>query len=267
MSWLAGETKWWLILAALLGFVLTLVLQLVKVKVRDTRSTGGSLTGSVKDGIGGVGGKVAAGAAGVGAAGVAAGAAVKDRLDFDKPSFDKPTVAKPTFGEQEAAKAEVDLDKPTIDEPTIDKPTIDEPTLGTPEADLGKPAVDADLSTPSADLSEPDARTIIRPRGESRAFTDAAPAAAVPTAASVAASTPDGESRFGPGTVDALPNGTSPRPGYAIKGNADSMKFHTEDSPYYGRTKAEVWFESEDSARRAGFHRWDEKSPGGTHSR
>jgi hypothetical protein len=37
------------------------------------------------------------------------------------------------------------------------------------------------------------------------------------------------------------------------------MLYHTEDSPYYGRTIAEVWFDTEDSARTSGFTRWDER--------
>ena len=44
-----------------------------------------------------------------------------------------------------------------------------------------------------------------------------------------------------------------PPEGYAIKGNADSMLYHRPDSSSYGRTKAEVWFDSEESAKSAGF--------------
>jgi len=31
------------------------------------------------------------------------------------------------------------------------------------------------------------------------------------------------------------------------------MLYHTPDSPFYGRTKAEVWFASADAAEAAGF--------------
>lgn len=37
------------------------------------------------------------------------------------------------------------------------------------------------------------------------------------------------------------------------------MLYHTEDSPYYGRTVADVWFDSESAARAAGFTRWDQR--------
>lgn len=52
----------------------------------------------------------------------------------------------------------------------------------------------------------------------------------------------------------ALPadDGSAPE-GYRIKGNADSMLYHTPESPYYDRTVAEVWFDSVESAEAAGF--------------
>lgn len=49
---------------------------------------------------------------------------------------------------------------------------------------------------------------------------------------------------------DADGNGPDTHP---IKGNADSMLYHTPDSRYYKVTKAEVWFDSEESAEAAGF--------------
>lgn len=49
---------------------------------------------------------------------------------------------------------------------------------------------------------------------------------------------------------DADGNGPDTHP---IKGNADSMLFHTPDSRYYTITKAEVWFDTEANAEAAGF--------------
>ena len=49
---------------------------------------------------------------------------------------------------------------------------------------------------------------------------------------------------------DADGNGPESHP---IKGNADSMLFHTPDSRYYKVTKAEVWFDTEANAEAAGF--------------
>jgi large subunit ribosomal protein L17 len=41
--------------------------------------------------------------------------------------------------------------------------------------------------------------------------------------------------------------------GFPIKGNEDSMKFHTPDGQWYDQTTAEVWFDTEESAIAAGF--------------
>ena len=57
----------------------------------------------------------------------------------------------------------------------------------------------------------------------------------------------------GSGAAAALPDGSAPGPEYTIKGNAGSMLFHRPDSPYYNRTKAEVWFRTATDARAAGF--------------
>lgn len=59
-------------------------------------------------------------------------------------------------------------------------------------------------------------------------------------------------SSFGDGTADAAADGSGPA-GWDIKGNANSMLFHTPKSPWYARTKAEVWFRDEDAATAAGF--------------
>ncbi|WP_454226089.1 50S ribosomal protein L17, sunset domain variant [Propioniciclava flava] len=47
--------------------------------------------------------------------------------------------------------------------------------------------------------------------------------------------------------------GEEPAAGFDIKGNADSMLFHTPESRWYDITKAEVWFNSADAATAAGF--------------
>ncbi|MGA7270798.1 MAG: hypothetical protein WB239_06980, partial [Acidimicrobiia bacterium] len=63
---------------------------------------------------------------------------------------------------------------------------------------------------------------------------------------------------YGPGSAAANDDGSGPD-GWSIKGNAGSMLYHPEDSPYFSRTKAEVWFRDEESAQAAGFQRWDHK--------
>ncbi len=49
---------------------------------------------------------------------------------------------------------------------------------------------------------------------------------------------------------DADGNGPDTHP---IKGNADSMLYHMPNTRYYAVTKAEVWFDTEESAEAAGF--------------
>lgn len=59
---------------------------------------------------------------------------------------------------------------------------------------------------------------------------------------------------YGPGSKAPLKSGNAPK-GHEIKGNADSMKYHTPDSPWYGQTVAEVWFDTEETAQAAGFEK------------
>lgn len=87
-------------------------------------------------------------------------------------------------------------------------------------------------------------------------FDDADPAvdhAINATEPQVRADAPPG--RYGEGSADAVPH-QGPPDGFTIKGNTQSMLFHTPDSPYYGRTKPEVWFRTESDAERAGFTKY-----------
>lgn len=43
--------------------------------------------------------------------------------------------------------------------------------------------------------------------------------------------------------------------GYPIKGNANSKKYHTPESPFYDRTVAEIWFATEEDAEAAGYEK------------
>ncbi len=47
--------------------------------------------------------------------------------------------------------------------------------------------------------------------------------------------------------------GSEPPEGFDIKGNEDSMKYHTTESRWYDQTVAEVWFNSPEAAEAAGF--------------
>jgi large subunit ribosomal protein L4 len=81
-------------------------------------------------------------------------------------------------------------------------------------------------------------------------FAAAKAAASAPAAAAAAPAAQDAP--FGEGSAAPLADGSAPE-GFDIKGNQGSMKFHTPDSPWYGRTKAEVWFATPEAAVAAGF--------------
>lgn len=63
---------------------------------------------------------------------------------------------------------------------------------------------------------------------------------------------PAGEKDLPAGAAASNEDGSAPE-GYTVKGNADSGYYHTEDSPFYGRTVAEFWFKSAEDAEAAGF--------------
>ncbi len=58
-----------------------------------------------------------------------------------------------------------------------------------------------------------------------------------------------------PGSAKPLSGGRAPSAAYKIKGNEDSMIYHTPDSPFYGQTIAETWFRTEAAAVAAGFRK------------
>lgn len=93
------------------------------------------------------------------------------------------------------------------------------------------------------------------------------PAVAEPVAATGDTAATNGDGRtaaardavdapYGPGSARSLPDGSAPGPEYTIKGNAGSKLFHPPTSPYFARTKAEVWFRTAEDATAAGFTAW-----------
>jgi hypothetical protein len=62
-----------------------------------------------------------------------------------------------------------------------------------------------------------------------------------------------------PGAVAAGPDGSAPDPDYTIKASTGSLLFHSPASPYFRRTKAEIWFRSAADAQAAGFTEWTPK--------
>ena len=82
---------------------------------------------------------------------------------------------------------------------------------------------------------------------------DATPEAAEATDVDEATATGDGiVAGEWPGSAQPTDDGEPPA-GHEIKGNAGSMLYHEPGSRYYGATKAEVWFDTVESAEAAGF--------------
>jgi large subunit ribosomal protein L17 len=77
-------------------------------------------------------------------------------------------------------------------------------------------------------------------------------AAATPAEALEVEEDPTAAGPYGAGSAEPNEDGSAPE-GYTIKGNADSMKYHTPESQWYDQTVAEVWFNSVEAAEAAGF--------------
>jgi hypothetical protein len=60
-----------------------------------------------------------------------------------------------------------------------------------------------------------------------------------------------------PGSLLPAADGSAPSDDHQVKANEGSRRFHTPDSPYYVRTRGDVWFRTPDEARAAGFTAWD----------
>ena len=209
--------------------------------------------------------------------------------DVDLPNADVPDVALPDV---EAAVPAVDLDVPEAavhlagDETDADLSVSDVdagagsaataavPLVGTgvdgesdsaaeldAEAEGGSAAVDSDAAA-EADIElggTPEAEAMADPEAAFDGKPETAGSAAGLLGGTAAASYAVGS--FGEGSVDPLPDGSMPV-GFDVKGNADSMLYHSPKSPWYARTKAEVWFRDEESAAAAGFARWDSRGRG-----
>jgi len=81
---------------------------------------------------------------------------------------------------------------------------------------------------------------------------DKAAAAGGATAAVEGDNTTATDGGYGADSAAPLSDGSAPE-GFPVKGNKDSMKFHTTESRWYDQTIAEVWFTTAEAAQAAGF--------------
>ncbi|MFN8226536.1 MAG: hypothetical protein U0R18_07400 [Mycobacterium sp.] len=117
-----------------------------------------------------------------------------------------------------------------------------------PKVDVKAPAVD--VKKPAVDVKAPDVDV-------KKGAPVAAAAAAAPVVAKVIKDEP-----YGAGSVRFAKSVAPPRAEYLVKGDEDTMRYFTVESPDYEKVGAEVWFKDTDSAERAGFLRWDAVAKG-----
>ncbi len=220
-----GQNWWWVVLVVL---VVVALLAVAALRARGRRAA----TTSPSDV------EIAAAAAG-GAAGAVGAAAVVASHTHGPPAgtAEAATAAGPDV-EPEQCDEEARAETPVEEEGTaeagpaeVDPPeAVHPPTGRAPEpADSALAALDSGLV--------------------GRASTFGASAAAV----SAAVTRPGPH----PGSVLPAPDGDPPSPDYPVKANEGSRRYHTPDSPYYVRTRGDVWFRTAQDAQAAGFTAWD----------
>lgn len=119
------------------------------------------------------------------------------------------------------------------------------------------PAPAPAAATPAATPAE--APVVEAPAGDAPAVEQSAvepPAVEPPAATDETASVGGPVPGPYPGSVLPLDDGSAPSEEFVVKGNAGSKRSHSPDSPYFGRTRAEVWFRSQEDAKAAGFAPW-----------
>jgi len=61
------------------------------------------------------------------------------------------------------------------------------------------------------------------------------------------------DSPYGEGSAFALEDGSAPSSDFVIKAKVSTKIYHPEESSFFGRTKADVWFTNAETAEAAGF--------------
>lgn len=197
------------------------------------------------------------------------GSSKSNGLDVD--DWERPV---PPLEAGTAARADSSASGTSVEEPVVEEPRLSEPVLSedavSEELEGGVTADDvtaADSAEWEATWSEggvPAASAPVHHREYTDAHAPTLPGAESAAAEAVESSSPEeqatsalgghlaAEQPYGEGSAAAGPDGSGPE-GYTVKGNADTMTYHDEDSPSYAEAKAEVWFISSAHAEAAGF--------------
>jgi hypothetical protein len=150
----------------------------------------------------------------------------------------------------------------------VAEPEIEPESVAVPEPDVeavsvAEPEAEADVVTEATaqDLAE-SALFAVPAASKPEASKPATSVAAESTAAESTAESTAAEQRPGPFPGSVLPraDGSAPSGEFVVKGNASSKRSHGPSSPYYNRTRAEVWFRTEADAVAAGFRPWAPKA-------
>lgn len=141
--------------------------------------------------------------------------------------------------------AKTDSTEPGAAEPLAD---WERELLETPADAPAAPAASAEAPAEAAAVAPAEAAA---PVAVAEVPTEAPEAPAAEAAVETVTEAP-AEGPHGADSAAPLEDGSAPE-GFEIKGNADSMKFHAPTSPWYSRTKAEVWFRTAEAAEAAGF--------------
>src|SRR5690554_1118724 len=170
---------------------------------------------------------------------VEAGGGKRERRIIEAGGGRRPTAAEAKV-EYETAVEEIEVVGPVI-----------------PGADVSETTEEVkseETAAPETTTAEPETETPQEAPAETEAPADEAEGPAEESAPEGSAE----EGPYGPGSAAPAEDGSGPE-GWTVKGNAKSMLYHTEDSSYFGRTNADVWFRDEEAAKAAGFRRWDDK--------
>ena len=272
-----GQNWWWVVAA-----VVVVVLLAVVVVLRGRRRvTDAAPPSDVEIAAAAAGGAVGAvGAAGVVAASRAGAGSGRDTGVPDRPragaeSDDDPSAPDEDTGDLPEPRSAAGAEVTAVPAEPGEEPG---PTAATPEDEEAAAAGDREPATgdpaapwpfgatePIGDVRddptpEPPARRIPEPADSALAALDSGLVGPSTSFGAAAAAVSAAVARPGPHPRSALPaaDGSAPSPDYPVKANEGSHRYHTPDSPYYVRTRGDVWFRTAEDARAAGFTAWDE---------
>jgi hypothetical protein len=210
----------WVVIAVLV--VAVLVVALLRGRARS-----GEAGADRADAVNAAAAAAAGGAAGaVGAAGVAASAA---RADTERPDAERPDTGRPEAERAEAGPAEGVQEAEAMGQCVL-------PSAAAPEAE----------PSPSDRAASPTTDSALAAIDRRRAGT-----AAPPTFEKAAAVVADAATKPGPYDGSAMPaaDGSAPSAEYPIKAK----------SPYFVRTRGDLWFQTVTAAEAAGFTAWNSR--------